>query len=145
MPKILHYYIDKPTIMAILITVWVCLEPLRTRIFNEISHHFLCVFKVKHSAFLTDIYRATPFFRHFMRNNSEPKKQHRLNVVITQEKDWFVIRCLEIDVVSQGRSVEEAIKNIKEAIELYIESFGCENIPLVEEPPLFTSVEVAFA
>jgi predicted RNase H-like HicB family nuclease len=131
--------------VAILIAVWVCLEPSRIGRLDEISRHFLWLFKVKQPAFLTDIYMAIPFFRHFMESNSEPKRYHRLTVVITQEDEWYVARCLEIEVVSQGHSVEEALKNIKEAIGLYIESFGCEDLPLVEEPPLVTSVEIAFA
>ena len=80
-----------------------------------------------------------------MGSNSEPKRYHRITVVITQENEWYIARCVEIDVISQGHSVEESLRNVKEAIQLYIESFGCEDVPLVEEPPFVTSVEVAFA
>ena len=37
---------------------------------------------------------------------------------ITQEGGWFVARCLEVEVASQGRSVEEALANLQEALEL---------------------------
>lgn len=36
----------------------------------------------------------------------------------------FVALCPEVDVVSQGYSVEEALKNLKEAVELYVEEMG---------------------
>jgi predicted RNase H-like HicB family nuclease len=48
--------------------------------------------------------------------------------------------CLELDVASQGRSLEEALANLREAIELYLE--GEEEI-VQPEPPFITFVEVA--
>ena len=40
---------------------------------------------------------------------------------ITQEDKWFIAQCLEVDVSSQGKSEDEAINNLKEALELYFE------------------------
>jgi len=45
-------------------------------------------------------------------------------------------------VTSQGESLAEAQKNLKEAIELYIESFGLEELPRVSVNPYWTTVEV---
>ncbi|HDQ25485.1 MAG TPA: type II toxin-antitoxin system HicB family antitoxin [bacterium] len=45
----------------------------------------------------------------------------RLNAVIIKEEKWYVAHCLELDVVSQGKTIEEAEKNLKEAVELYKE------------------------
>lgn len=42
-------------------------------------------------------------------------------IVINKERKWYVARSLELGVVSQGRTIEEAEKNIKEALELYLE------------------------
>ena len=42
-------------------------------------------------------------------------------IVINKEGKWYVARSLELGVVSQGKSVEEAEKNVKEAVELYLE------------------------
>jgi len=41
--------------------------------------------------------------------------------VVWQEDDLFVAQCLEADVASQGRTEEEAIANLREALELYFE------------------------
>lgn len=41
--------------------------------------------------------------------------------VITQEGKWFVARCVEFGVVSQGKTIEEAEKNLREAVELFVE------------------------
>lgn len=44
--------------------------------------------------------------------------------IIKKGEKQFVALCPELDVVSQGHSIEEAIDNLKEAVELYIEEMG---------------------
>ena len=39
----------------------------------------------------------------------------------TRKKDWYVAQCLEVDVASQGRSIPEALSNLAEAVELYLD------------------------
>ena len=63
-------------------------------------------------------------------------------VSIVQEGKFFVARCPELGVTSQGESLVEAQQNLKEAIELYIESFGLEDLPRVSVNPFWTTVEV---
>ena len=53
----------------------------------------------------------------------------RFTAVITKEKKWYVAHCVELGVVSQGKTIEEAQANLKEAVELYLESFGTKDIP----------------
>ena len=64
----------------------------------------------------------------------------RLTAAITHEPPWYVARCLEVEVASQGESVEEALANLKEALELYFEDGSA---PDVGEPPIIVSVEIA--
>jgi predicted RNase H-like HicB family nuclease len=64
----------------------------------------------------------------------------RLTAAITHEAPWYVARCLEVEVASQGESVEEALANLREALELYFED---EPFPDGVEPPIIASVEVA--
>lgn len=40
---------------------------------------------------------------------------------VWREGDWYVAQCLEVDVASQGASDDEAMTNLKEALELYLE------------------------
>jgi predicted RNase H-like HicB family nuclease len=40
---------------------------------------------------------------------------------VWREGPWVVAQCLEVDVASQGRTEEEALQNLKEALELYFE------------------------
>ena len=48
-------------------------------------------------------------------------KTQTFTASISQEDDWFIAQCLEVDVSSQGESEDEAISNLKEALELYFE------------------------
>ena len=62
-----------------------------------------------------------------------------LTAVLHKEEDLYVAECPEVGTVSQGSSVEQAVANLKEATELYLEEF-----PLVQVArPLLTNFEVA--
>jgi predicted RNase H-like HicB family nuclease len=49
-------------------------------------------------------------------------KSLQLTAVIEREDDWFVATCPEVDVVSQGKTVEGARANLLEAVELFFEA-----------------------
>ena len=38
---------------------------------------------------------------------------------VVREGDWFVAQCLEVDIASQGESLDDAVANLKEALELH--------------------------
>ena len=40
---------------------------------------------------------------------------------VWREDDWYVAQCLEVDVASQGETEDEALANLREALELYFE------------------------
>ena len=48
-------------------------------------------------------------------------KRQTFTASISQDNEWFVAQCLEVDVASQGKTEDEAIKNLAEALELYFE------------------------
>jgi len=43
--------------------------------------------------------------------------------VLHKEEDLYVAECPEVGTVSQGYTIEEAVANLKEATELYLEEF----------------------
>lgn len=43
----------------------------------------------------------------------------KYNVIIQKEDAWYVAKCIDNNVASQGKSIEEALANLKEAVELY--------------------------
>ena len=49
-------------------------------------------------------------------------------------------RCLEVEVTSQGKSVEEAQANLTEALELYSED---RPLPVDVEPPIIASLDLS--
>ena len=44
------------------------------------------------------------------------------SATVWREGNWYVSQCLEVDVASQGESEEEALANLKEALELHFEA-----------------------
>jgi predicted RNase H-like HicB family nuclease len=57
--------------------------------------------------------------------------------VLHKEDDLYVAECPGVGTVSQGYTIEEAIANLKEATELYLEEFPLEEI----SKPLMTTFE----
>ena len=62
----------------------------------------------------------------------------KYNVIIQKEENWYVAKCLDNNVASQGKTIEEAIKNLKEALELYYQN----EEPIIPKEVLITTVEV---
>jgi predicted RNase H-like HicB family nuclease len=61
--------------------------------------------------------------------------------VVHREEEMYVADCPEVGTVSQGKTVEEAIANLKEATELYLEEF-----PLPDsDRPMLTTFEAKYA
>ena len=58
--------------------------------------------------------------------------------VIHKEDKLFVAECPEIGTASQGKTIEEAIANLKEATEVYLKEFPQEN----KFHPILTTFEV---
>lgn len=50
--------------------------------------------------------------------------EHEFSAVVKKEGNAYVSLCLDLDIASQGNSVEDALANLKEAVELYLK---CEN------------------
>lgn len=56
------------------------------------------------------------------------KKTKQLTAIIEQEGDGYVSLCPEIDIASQGDTVEEARSNLIEALELFFETADASEI-----------------
>lgn len=67
------------------------------------------------------------------------QKTATLTAVIQKDEEMYVAKCPEIGTVSQGKTIEQALKNLKEATELYLEE-----IPVKKAgKPILTTFEVA--
>jgi len=68
------------------------------------------------------------------------------SVVLTEEDGGYVSLCTELDIASQGATIEEAISNLKEAVEGFFETASPEEIKQrLKKPSIFTHIEVACA
>ena len=52
------------------------------------------------------------------------KQTRRLTCVIEREEGGYVSLCPELDIASQGDTIEEARRNLIEAVELFLETAG---------------------
>ena len=69
----------------------------------------------------------------------------KFTILIKKENKFYVAECLELGVVSQGKSIEEAKNNLKEAVELYLED---QPKSVLEKPlakPILTVMEIKYA
>ena len=54
--------------------------------------------------------------------------QKQLTVIIEREGDGYVSLCPELDIASQGNTIEEASANLREALELFFETASPEEV-----------------
>lgn len=72
------------------------------------------------------------------------KEKKELTAIIEREGDGFVALCPELDIASQGSSVEEAKANLIEALELFFEHASSQELrDSLHEDVLITRVKVA--
>jgi len=59
---------------------------------------------------------------------------HSIHAVFARDGRWFVARCLDYPVTTQGRTLAAAQKNLREAVELYLETWpkGVKAVRLTE-------------
>ena len=74
-----------------------------------------------------------------MRATGRRLAKMRFTAAVTHEPPWYVARCLEVEVTSQGGSVEEALSNLREALELYFED---QPFPDHIETPIIAPVDI---
>jgi predicted RNase H-like HicB family nuclease len=70
--------------------------------------------------------------------------QKQLTAIIEREEGGYVSLCPELDIASQGDTIEEARENLREALELFFETASAEEIQMrLHEEVYVTRVEVA--
>lgn len=68
----------------------------------------------------------------------------KLTAIIKKGEKYYVALCPEIDIVSQGKTIEEAIANLKEAVELRVEVMGLPE-GVSDQEQIISSIEVTNA
>lgn len=70
---------------------------------------------------------------------------YTFTMVITKEGKWHIAEALELGVISQGKTIEEAEANLREAVELYLEHERLPKKQLAKHPPLVSVLRVEYA
>ena len=71
-------------------------------------------------------------------------KKFQFTAVIEKEGDGYVSLCPELDIASQGNTIEEASTNLKEAVELFFETASTTEVKQrLHEEDFVTRMEVA--
>ncbi|MBN2487622.1 MAG: type II toxin-antitoxin system HicB family antitoxin [Methanosarcinaceae archaeon] len=68
------------------------------------------------------------------------EQTQKFSAMVHKEDDWYVSWCPDIDIASQGKTVEEAVANLKEAVELYLED---EDVSVTQTTSFLTTFEVS--
>ena len=63
-------------------------------------------------------------------------------VVRPGEQSGYVAECLEIPVVTQGASLDDVFRNLKEAVELHLEGEDLAEMGLAPKPTIIVTVEM---
>jgi len=72
------------------------------------------------------------------------QKKHQFTAVIEREDNLYVALCPELDIASQGETVEKARANLKEAIELFFETASQKEVrDRLHDEVFVTRLEVA--
>jgi predicted RNase H-like HicB family nuclease len=64
----------------------------------------------------------------------------KVTVIVQKEDSWYVAKCMENSVASQGKTIDESLQNLREALELYYEN----EQPNIDSTQTFiTTLEIA--
>jgi len=62
--------------------------------------------------------------------------EQKFSASIWQEDEWFVAQCVEVDVASQGKTEDEALENLRDALEVHFTP------PVATQAPQIRSLEI---
>jgi predicted RNase H-like HicB family nuclease len=65
-----------------------------------------------------------------------------VHAVVTRDRNSYVAECLELAVVTQGRTLDELVANLREAIALHLEGEDRASVGVVAEPRISLTYEV---
>lgn len=57
--------------------------------------------------------------RRYRLGRVDKKMKQKFSASIWQEDEWFVAQCVEVDVASQGKTEDEALENLRDALEVH--------------------------
>jgi predicted RNase H-like HicB family nuclease len=68
--------------------------------------------------------------------------RHTIKAFISKGETHYVAECLEINVVTQGKTLDETVANLEEAVALFLEGEDPAEFGLAPDPSLLVTVEL---
>ena len=68
--------------------------------------------------------------------------RHSIKVFVHKGGNYYIAECLEIAVVTQGKTLDETMANLKEAVSLHLEYEDPSDFDLVPNPSLLVTLEL---
>jgi len=68
--------------------------------------------------------------------------QHTVKATIRKGDDYYVAECVEIAVVTQGKTLEETLSNLQEAVSLHLAGEDLASLGLVQNPTILVTMEL---
>jgi predicted RNase H-like HicB family nuclease len=72
----------------------------------------------------------------------ETPLQKTIKAVIFRSEDYYVAQCVGISVVTQGKTIDEALHNLQEAVSLYLEGENPAEFGLESNPSIVVTMEM---
>ena len=71
--------------------------------------------------------------------------QHAVKAIIRKGEDFYVAECVEIAVVTQGKTLDETVNNLREAVSLHLEGEDLAELGLTDAPTILVTFELELA
>lgn len=68
--------------------------------------------------------------------------QHTIKAIVRKSESHYVAECVEIPVVTQGKTLDETARNLQEAVELHLEGENLADLGLAPNPTLIVTMEL---
>lgn len=68
--------------------------------------------------------------------------QHTIKAFIKKGEKYYIVECLEIPVVTQGKTIDETVSNLKEAVALHLKGENLDDLGIAPNPTLLITMEM---
>lgn len=77
-----------------------------------------------------------------MRHKNLESLQHTIKAFIRKGENYYIAECLELAVVTQGKTLDETVGNLREAVSLHLEGEDLRELGLAPNPTLIITMEL---
>ncbi len=68
--------------------------------------------------------------------------QHTISAIIHKGESLYIGECLGVSIVTQGRTLDETVRNLQEAVSVHLEGEDLADLQVVPDPALIVALEL---